>query len=177
MPIGRNLAFVPETYVWDVATVFEPTFSPQALQELLVRLFQNVNDITTILNIKTTGIYSTDEFITSALYFPVDQPGASFSTYSRWRPVRCKVIVVGQLNAGTTQVFHGIEVTPRTHFVQIYGTTEIPGVSSLPLPFVAATAVADNIELRVDNTYVYVISGGTDRSAYTQTEVVLWYLQ
>ena len=134
-----------------------------------------------LLNIKETGYYLPEEFINSQLYFP---NAALVTDTPQLRPVYRMVVDFGTLPAaGSKSVAHGIEFpalvagqSPVT-FTQIYGAaSNTTTLDYLPLPFVSATAMADNLQVEVDATDVIITTGGKDYSAYT-AYVVLHYLK
>lgn len=83
------------------------------------------------------------------------------------------VVVMNALGNNLTQTkAHGIAVTSNTRFTRIFGTANAPGISALPLPYVDAVAVANNISIWVDATNVN-IRYGANYVAYTEAFVVL----
>ena len=63
-------SFIPTNYVWDVAQVYSTDVTSPEFKELLVRMYQNINNMILALNLKDTGIYNTSPFINSQVYFP-----------------------------------------------------------------------------------------------------------
>jgi hypothetical protein len=79
-------------------------------------------------------------------------------------------------NTGTATIPHKITCTTSTTFTRIYATaSDQSGFNYIPIPYASATA-ANNIELRVDGTNVYIITD-SNRTNFTQTYIVLEYLQ
>lgn len=77
---------------------------------------------------------------------------------------------------GTLTVPHGITVTANTRFTRIFGTASNPGVKYLPLPYVDADLVANNISVWVDATNVN-IRYATNLSAYTDAYVCIEWVE
>lgn len=170
-------AFVQTTQVWDVAQVEDVDVNSKEFKELLIRLYQQINNISNVLNIKDTGQYQLSEFITGQLFF--SNPALSSDTLQVAidRQVIRKVINFGALpNAATKSVAHGINCTSATSFTAIYGASTDPsGLNYIPLPYASPTLI-NNIELKLTGTNVTIITG-SNRSNFTITYIVLEYIQ
>jgi hypothetical protein len=161
-------SFIPTTGIFEVGRLFEVDVDSPEFKELLARLYQAVNNIANVLNIKDTGYYLESEFTTGALYFnpASDDP-------NKLRPVFRKVIDMGALAAGVTTVAHGLTIGTTWKFVHIYGAAS--GTPNYyPLPFVSAGG-ATNIEVRVDLTNVIVTNNSG--VVFTSSTVVLEYVK
>lgn len=172
-------AFVPTNYLWDIQQLESGSLKEEDLRLLLVRLYQNINNIALALNLKDTGMYNTSQFVNSQVFFPNPALNSSTAQTPEFRQVYRTVVNFGALpNAGTKTVPHNITCTTLTSFTRIYATASKPTVAFeyLPIPYSSATAVADNIELFVDATNVNIVTA-TNYSAYTITYVILEYLQ
>lgn len=169
--------FLQTTQVWDVAQLQEIDVNSPEFKELLVRLYQQINNVAIVLNMKDTGQYQLSEFINGQLYFSDPALNSSTALSPQDRQVFRKVINFGALpNTGTTAVPHGITCTPKTTFTRIYGcSSDVTGKNYIPLPYASPTA-ANNIELKVDATNVTIITG-SNRTNFTITYVILEYLQ
>ena len=170
-------SFIPTTNVWDVDEIHSTEVTSPAFKELLVRLYQNLNNQAFAINIKDSGYYYTSEFVNGQAFFPDPTLTSASTTTPTMRQVFRKVINFGALpNTGTTAVAHGITMTDAYTFTRIYGSaTDTTAHEYLPLPYASSTA-ASNIELKVDGTNVTIITG-SDRSAFNATYVVLEYLK
>lgn len=170
-------SFIPTSYVWDVARLYEVDVNSDEFKELLVRLYQNLNLMAISLNTRDAGYYNTSEFVNGQIFFPNPMLNSSTSAAPEFRQVYRKVINFGALpNAGTKTVPHGITITGTTTFTRIYGTaSDTTDKIYIPLPFASPTAT-DSIELYVDSTNVGVITGNNE-SAFTITYIILEYLQ
>lgn len=170
-------AFVPTTNIWDVYQIYSIEITSPEFKELLVRLYQNINNISLALNLKDTGYYTLQEFLNSQAFFP--NPSLTTTTDSQpvYRQVFRTVVNFGTLpNAGTTTVAHNINVTSGYSFTRIYGAaTNTARTSFIPLPFASPT-LNENIKLEVTNTDVSITTG-IDRTAYTVTYVILEYIK
>lgn len=173
-------AFVNTTSVWDVQQLQQVDVTSPEFKELLVRLYQNVNNIALILNIKDTGMYQTSEFVNGQLFFPNPNNSSMTAAYPANRQIFRKVINFPQvlgvaLGAGATAINHNINVTAATTFTRIYGVAnDTAGNNYYPLPW-ASAAGATNIEVVVNATQVVVTnnSGITFDFCY----VILEYIQ
>ena len=172
-------AFLPTTSVWDVSEIYSVDVNSEEFKELLVRLYQNLNNISLAINAKDTGAYENEnEFITGQNFFSDPSLTSESTSTPIKRPVFRKVVNFGALKnaAGTTSVAHNIPVTSEYTFTRIYGVAnDTTGNSYLPIPYATATA-ADVIELDVDATNVN-ITVGKDQSAFATTYVVLEYIK
>lgn len=174
-------AFVSTTNVWDVSQLYAVEVTDPAFKELLVRLYQNVNNIALLLNLKDTGYYDTSEFVNSQSWFPNPAIAAMSPTLpyitSDFRQVYRKVINFGQLpNTGATAVPHMIPINNAYTFTRIYGTaSDTTGLNYIPIPY-ASPVLVNNIELKVDATNVTIITG-SNRSNFNITYVILEYIK
>ena len=171
-------AFGPSTNVWDVGEIYAAKDLNEDLKEILVRLYQNLNLMSVLLNIKDTGLYDLSEFVNGQVWFPNPAiPATSFDTTDAiYRQNYRKVINFGPLPNGVKPVAHEITVTDMTSFTRIYGAaSDQTALTYLPLPYVNLVA-ANQIQVDVDATFV-TITTGIDYSAYTVAYIVVEYLQ
>lgn len=173
----NSSSFVPTTNVWDVARLYEIDVTSPEFKELLVRLYQNVNNIALLLNIKDTGLYNTFEIVNGQTFFPDPALNSSTTATAINRQVYRTTVNFGPLpNATTKSVAHNITTTPKTTFTRIYATaSDTTARAYIPIPYASNTA-ADNIEIFVDATNVTIITG-IDMTSYTVCYAILEYLQ
>lgn len=169
-------ASVPSTNIWDVTEIYSADIDLN-LKELLVRMYQNLNLMSNVVNVKTSGFYDTSEFITGDQYFPNPTLSSSSSTTPIYRPSYRKVINFGALpNNATKSVAHGITVNSGTVWLKIYATSTDP-VNLLGLQIGTgnnnSTGFAADID--VDVTNVNITTNG-NLTAFTTTIVVLEWL-
>jgi hypothetical protein len=165
-------AFIPTTNVWDVTEIQNLDLDP-GLRELLVRLYQNLNRMSLLINLKDTGYYVTFETINSQMWTPAG-PVATNNYIPDFRIV----VNFGTLpNTATKSVAHGLQgISGTWSFTRIYATASDPiGLTYIPIPY-ASPVLANNIELNVDATNVNITTG-SDRTNYTICYVVLEYLK
>ena len=181
MPVVQSSlvgAYVPTSYIWDVSQLEDIEVTSPEFKELLVRMYQNLSFMAMVLNTKDTGIYDTQEYPNSQVYFPDPANTSQTVVGPNYRQVLRKVINFGALpNTGTKSVAHGIQnIDANTTFTRIYATaSDTTGLTYVPIPYASTTAVADNIEIYVDSTNVNIITG-SNRSNYNICYVVLEYL-
>ncbi len=173
---GNVGLFVPTTNIWDVDELRNIDVTKPEFKELIVRLYQNINNITLALNLKDSAYYFQQEFVTGQAFFL--NPNVITNQNSLYRQSFRMVIDCGALaNAGTISIPHNIDPLQSYSFTRIYGaTSDQTAQSYLPLPYSSATSIADNIELSVDSTYIYITTG-SDRTSYVTTYVVVEYLK
>jgi hypothetical protein len=169
-------AMIPTTQVWDVSEIYSMDVKNPEFKELLVRLYQNIGSISQVINNKDTGVYHTDEFLCGQIYFPNPNPIAGQP--NDFRQVYRKVVNFGALlDTATKTMAHDITITPGLFFTRIYGITKDPVANIwLPLPYSSPGALGNAIELNVNGANITVITG-SNRTAYTQTYIVLEYLK
>lgn len=175
---NRNYAGanVPTTNVWDVSEIYSTEVTSPAFKELLVRLYQNLNLLCLVTNVKDSGMYVDSEFVTSCQYFTNPALSSATAQSPALRPVFRTVVNFGALpNAGTKSVAHNIAPTASFSFTRIYGCATTPSTSYIPLPY-ASTTLINNIELNADAVNVNITTG-INRSAYTITYVVIEYIK
>lgn len=172
MPLRRG-QFVPTTETFDSGVIDnEGNINREALQEFILRVRQIINEISVIINVKQTGYYPLEEFITGNLYF--ERTGQ----LNEFRPSQWRVIDFGTLpNNGIKTVPHNITFDANTEFVRIYGTATDPvGLVAIPIPFSSVAGVSDGIELFIDQNNVS-IETVSDRTAFTICTVIIEYIQ
>ena len=172
---GLHGNFLPTTQVWDVSEIYSTDVTSPEFKELLVRLYQNLNQNALVTNIKDTGMYGTQEFVNGQVFFSDPSLDSSTSSKPVQRQVFRKVIDFGALpNTATKNTDHGIDITAKVTFTRIYGTSsDTTGNTYIPLPYASDT---DSIEMWVDATKVYVKTL-SDWSASNKTYIILEYLK
>lgn len=162
-------SYVASTNVWDIGQLYQVEVGSPEFKELLVRLYQNVNNIALVLNTKTSGYNITQEFVSSKLFYnPVADPNDPLLL----RPGFIKSINTGALGAGITAVNHDITVTGTFQWMFISGAaTDTGTLVGYPLPFSGATG--NNIEVTV--TATQVIINNNSGVTFTHSQVTLEY--
>lgn len=162
-------SYVPTTNVWDVAQLYEVEVGSPEFKELLVRLYQNVNNIAVALNTKVTGYYINQEFVSGKLFY---NPNADPNDPLLLRPGFIKTINTGALGAGPTAINHNIAVTATFQWMFIYGAATNTGtIIGYPLPF--SGAVGNNIEVSVTSTQILI--NNNSGATFTHSQVTLEY--
>ena len=171
-------AFIPTTDIYDViGKIYTSDVNSVEFKELLVRMYQNLNRMAVIINMKDTGYYDVQEFVCGQVLFPNPGLSSQTPTLPTYRQIYRKVINFGALpNATTKTVVHNITITPNTTFTRIYGAaSDTTGNSYIPLPYASPTLV-NNIELSVNATNVTVTTG-SNRSNFNVCYIILEYIQ
>lgn len=176
MGIEELGSYIPTTQVWDIGELQQVDVKSPAFKELLIRLYQNVNNIAQVINDKDTGLYDTSEFVCGQTYFPNPDAVVNGAPDMR-RQVYRKVIKFGTLpNAAVKAVAHDIAVNEAYSLTRLYGGATDPVAKIfLPLPYVGAAGA--NIVLYADDTNIYIDTLAVDYSDYTITNVVIEYLK
>lgn len=162
--------FISTTSIFDVSRLYEVDVTSPEFKELLVRLYQQVNNIAISTNNKKSGYYLQEEFVTSGIYF---NPNSSDPLMLR--PEFRKTFNVGPVGAGVTNFPHGLTIGATWQFTHIYGAvSDNVGFNYYPLPFASAGG-ANNIELRVDATNIVITNNSGVN--FTSCIVTLEYLK
>ena len=160
-------SYVPTTNVWDVARLYEVDINSDEFKELLVRLYQNVNNIALVLNTKSTGYYINEEFVSGKLFFNPES-----NDPLQLRPGYIMAVNTGALGSGVTAIDHNIAVTDSFKWMFIYGSaTDTITIVGYPLPFAGATG--NNIEVSVTSTQVLI--NNNSGVTFTDSQVTLEY--
>lgn len=169
-------AFAPTTNVWDTAELQSTDVTKPEFKELLIRLYQNLNLMSEVLNIKDSGYYYTTEFVNGQQFFPNPILNSGTSSYPSSRQVFRMTIDFGPLpNTGVIAVPHGIPVNTNTTVTRMYAAaSNVVSFAYIPIPYASATN--NNVELYMDATNVY-IKTNSNWSAYTVTYVIIEYLK
>jgi hypothetical protein len=170
-------AFVPTTNVWDVSEVYGVKDLSPELRELLVRLYQNLNVMAQVLNIKDSGYYVLTDFVNGQKFFPNPALNSTTATQPTYRQVLRTVVNFGALpNAGTKSVAHGLPVNINYTFTRIYGCSTNPNTLFISLPYVYISAPGlGPVELWADPTNVNITTT-VNLSAFTTTYIILEYI-
>lgn len=160
-------SYVTTTNVWDVGQLHEVNVNSPEFKELLVRLYQNINNISLVLNTKSTGYYIDQEFVSGKLFF-----NANSNDPQLLRPGFIKYVNTGILGAGVTSINHNIAVTSTFQWMFISGAaTNTVALTGYPLPFAGATG--NNIEVTVTSTQIVI--NNNSGVTFTNSQVTLEY--
>jgi hypothetical protein len=170
-------AFVGTTFEWDVSEIYEIDVTSPQFKELLVRLYQNINSIALLLNIKDTGYYNTQEFVNGQLLFPNPLSVSSTSSMAPFRQIFRTLVNFGALPDSTAKpIAHGIDFTTTYTATRIYGSaSDTTSRNYIPLPYASPT-IANNISVFVDATHV-TITTAADWSMYDTCYVIIEYVK
>jgi hypothetical protein len=171
-------AFIPTSNVWDVNDIYNIKKIDPQLQELLVRLYQNLNNMALSVNVKDSAFYdNANEFVNGQQWFPNPALNSASSTNATTRQVYRKVVNFGALpNAATKTVAHGLTINSTYTFTRIYGcASDTTNKVYIPLPYASATLI-NNIELKVDATNAIIITAA-NYASFTTTYVILEYIK
>jgi hypothetical protein len=174
---GDSGAYIQQSPTFDVDALRSTDVTKPEFKELLVRMYQQFNNVAMSVNTRDAGIYNTNEFVNGQTFFANPSLSSSTPTNASQRQVHRIVIDFGALpNTAAKSYVHGIPIKVGWSFTRIYGCASDPGnLLFLPLPY-ASNVAGSSIELSVDKTSVTVTTG-SDRTAYITTYIVLEYLK
>lgn len=164
-------SFVPTTNVWDVSQIYEVEIGSPEFRELLVRLYQNINNIALVLNTKTTSYYLNQEFNTSNQFF---NPADATQNPLNLKPSYRIAVNTGAFGAGVTTVAHGLAVNASWKWISILGAAT-DSVHLLGYPITFGGAAGNSIEVYVDATNINI--NNQSGVTFTSSVVVLEYLK
>lgn len=176
-PANQIGLFVGTNNIWDVSELYEIDVTSPEFKELLVRLYQNINNISLALNLKDSGYYNNiGTFVNGQLWFPNPAYNSSTLIKPTFRQVFRVVINFGTLpNIGTKSVAHNITINTSYTFTRIYATaSDTTGLTYIPIPF-ASPVLVENIKLDVDANNVNITTG-SNRTNYNVCYVILEYI-
>lgn len=158
-------AYLPTTSSWEIQQIQASDIDPK-LKEVLIRIYQQMNNISNVVNYKETGIYDTNEFLTGQIYFPIVGPAQTNSSEIQYRPAFRKSFNIGPLPDTTTFTTpHQLPINDGWIITRIFGTAFQPGgQNSIPLPYPSTTS-ANIIEVYLTNTVIGIITAA-DYSSY-----------
>ncbi len=167
--------FIPTTNIYEIEDIQSKGLDKELIRNILVHLYQDMNNVAIALNLKDSAYYFNEEFMNGQVLFP--NPNLIY-TNNAGRQIFRTVVDFGVLpNAAMKSYPHNIEITNTTTFTRIYATASDPiNFSYLPIPYSSASSVANNIEISVDSVNVNITTG-VDLSAYTTTYVILEYVK
>lgn len=167
---GNENNFLPESYI----------FPEEDPAEYDVVLRQYLNNISSAVNTKDSGLYTDEEVITGQQFLPTYSTATS--TNINYRNVFRKVIDFGTLpNASTKNVAHGITTTQDFSIIRLYATATDPAASTLqtaiPIPYVNVTTPSDGVQLDMDATNVSITTTTGNYTNYTRCFIIVEYIK
>jgi hypothetical protein len=172
--IPQNVgSYVGSTQVWDVNEIYKLNID-QAFKELLVRLYQNINNVNNVLNLKTTGLYPLSEFVTSGQFFPDPNFSSFTGTVPANRQIFRTTVNTGALAGGAKAVAHGIPVTSAFTFIYIGGVAS-DQVGLNYYPFNYANSSGNDLRMYADGTNINIVNNTGIN--FTASYVVLEYIK
>lgn len=178
MPENMIGAFLPTTQVYDPSTILKLDANSEEFKLFLVYLYQQNNNIASMVNLKATGYYPLVEFVSGKLWYPNPTQNSSSNQTPTYRQGYVKVTRCGQLaNTGTTVTAHNIDLTGAVFRpIHIYGVArDLTAGTYIPIPFASPT-LANNIEITVDNTNINITTG-SNRTNFTECDIVIEYIK
>ena len=160
--------YVQQTPLFEIARLQQVDIKSEEFKQLLVQLYQQVNNIALELNSKDTGYYINQEVnISSILY------NLTSSNPQNQRPIYRKTFFTGVINAGVNNIPHGLTITATWDFVKILGAAKnTAGGIYIPLPYVSVAATPVQVSVNNVNIVINNASGVVYDSGYITLEFV-----
>lgn len=154
----------------EIRGLFLPTTFPVIAddpKELGIRLYQDLGFICKTINVKESGYYPLEKFITGQLFYPNPTTPITDKNPPVYRPSIRRTIHFGALpNNATKSVAHGIDITNKYSFTKIMATASDPtGLKYFPIG-------VNGTSINVDATNVNIITT-SNLTAYTTVIVIL----
>jgi hypothetical protein len=169
--------FLPLTQLIDIQAIYSNQELSEDLKQIMIRIVQAFNEYAQAINLKNTGIYDVQEFVTGQVYFPNPANGSISADPKIFRQVARIVVDFGALPNNKNQaVPHGLTITADTTFTAIYATaTNTTAMTGVPIP-ITFVASGNIIDLRVDATNVN-IQTNFNATAFNVCYVVIEFIQ
>lgn len=169
--------YIPTNFIWDVHALKDMDVTSPQFKELLVRLYQNLNNMALALNVKDSAYYNTQEFVNGQMWFPNPAYTSSSPVTPAFRNVYRQVINFGALpDTAVKSVPHNIPINASYSFTRIYGAATDPiNLLYIPLPYVKVGF--DGVQLDVDATNVNISTTTNLYIGYTISYIVLEYIK
>ncbi|HVW99260.1 MAG TPA: hypothetical protein VHA52_02300 [Candidatus Babeliaceae bacterium] len=163
--------FIPTTYIFDIEQLKEIKADSQEFKELIVRLYQTINNIILSLNIKDSGYYLNQQFVTGSLFFNTN------NNFTQLRPVYRTVVNFGTLPDNTTKsIAHGItNLGTSWSLVRLDVLSTNPDTTSIHIPGFDPSDITKPINAWFDTKNV-TIQTKSNMTAYTTTWVIIEYI-
>lgn len=170
--------YLQSTQIWDVTEIKDIDVTKPEFKELLVRMYQNLNQMSLVINNKESSYFDTAETVKGQAFFPNPAYSSATAVKPEYRQSFNKVINFGALPNNTTKsVAHGISINAGYTFTRIYATaTNTTALTAIPIPYVDPASLANGILLSVDATNVN-IKTAANYSTYNVTYVILEYIK
>ncbi len=170
-------AYTLTTNLFDPSNIYNSNLD-EDLKLVLVRLYQDLNYMANVVNVKETAQYTNGfPIVNGQQWFPNPLLNSNSSTVPVQRNVFRTVINFGALpNAAKKSVAHGITCTAGVTFTRIYATaSDTTGKTYIPIPFVDTTG-ANPVQIDVDATNVNIttITNLTNYNVYVILEYLLF---
>lgn len=170
-------SFIPSTQIWDINEIYQASLDPK-MEELFVRLYQNLGLMADNLNKKDFAFYLNEELVNGQRFYNPVTSTAGFYVLNdemSLRPDFRKVINFGPIAAGANTQPHGLVIGATWKFTRIYATgNDNIGFNYYPIPW-ASSGGATNIELKVNATNIVITNNSG--VAFTSCDVILEYLK
>jgi len=173
--------FLPTTYEFDIQRIQDVEVNSPEFKELIVRLYQTINNIAIVTNFKESGFYVQTEFVTGNLWYP--DPTLTMNTTSEpiFRPTYRITVPFGALvNNATKSVPHGITlITASFRIKEVFGVTNkltLP-FSYIPLNYADSSGNIASIIVDATNINITTTSVTINWSLYTDLDIVILYVK
>lgn len=156
-PINSKTAFVATSTVY-----------PEDQSQLLIQLTSRDTTLATAINLREISQYETVEVLSGKQFF------TSGNAQKKRFGYRKVFTLPATATGATTNIAHGLSGV--TAYINIYGTatTDIP--DDRPIPYASATAVNQQIEVKVLGANIVVINGAAAPNI-TSGFIILEYLK
>jgi len=177
-------AYLPSTQVWDTSEVESAEGVNDPTKELVIRMYQKLADMATMINYKETGLYPTQEFVCSKKYFANETLTSTSGRTPKLREVIRKTLpwldeVTGTSalpNAALGNMKHVLTFDANTVLVGLTAACTDPTHRVyMTLPYVSCAK--GTIAIWANATDVFIECCGFDGTDFTINNIVIEYIK
>lgn len=161
--------FVPEAVIYDTRNILSVDVTSDEFKQLIVRLYQSINNISINLNKKEIAIYPLEEINTGVLYYQ-EVP----TQFEGLRTVYRTTYKTGGFGASTT-IAHGLTPTNGPSPVPTWEFTRIQGVANDSVNKLYYPIPSPGIDCFVNATQIVITN--TTGVTFTTGSIVLEYVK
>ena len=157
--------FIPTTTIYDTSQINSLPDESDELKNLLVILYQNINNISKSLNAKATGSYQLQEFVNGKTFFnpntsQINQPQRSNFSMTYY---------LLNLPPGVTTTAHNLPITSAWTFTDAYGmANDTVGFNYYPIASGSVGSVS--VMVNLTNFVITNLTGLTFNKSYLTLE-------
>lgn len=165
---GDYGSFLPLIQNTDISSLYQTSVDSKEFKDLIIRLFHTINQISTVVNTKETGMYLKQEVVNGSVWF-----GPTNAVTDRLQE-HTIAFDFGAIGAGANVLAHGLAITNTWTFTEIRATaTNFATGDFYTFPWVGAAGAYVDLHITAANIVINNFSGLT----WPKCRVVFKYLK